>query len=373
MKISALYVCPVRGLTRLEAPEPGRLRQAARTAKSLGLDKLYLPVMEAGLIGSGRARIAYLDGIVEALDRLAEAGVKAWLIAPCHRVMGVVWPPPYMVTPAQDPLGAPLFLDGRVRHLRAFDWWKDIPTVQKRIHGLGEVVSAGRGHPAISGWVIMDRDFEWIRPGVRAAEFAGRSFLAEIREKDEKGSVYLGAGWEELRHPEVMRHLAKEVDGLRITGLEKQPPAMEKHGIPETEALRAAYLGVLAGWLCEKPVEVEIGWGLREKMEDYDRWFETGKKFATQKLEGGVWLNLCDPEPGLGADPPWVIYPGLERAGLLDQRLNPKDWVEDWINLVRAVEPSEKSRDFLDLSREEYLADPETHFSRLWHHFMENT
>jgi hypothetical protein len=62
----------------------------------------------------------------------------------------------------------------------------------------------------------------------------------------------------------------------------------------------------------------------------------------------------------------------LERTGLLDQRLNPKDWVEDWINQIRAVEPLEKSSDFLDLSPEKYLADPEMHFVRLWYHFMES-
>jgi hypothetical protein len=373
MKISALYVCPARGLMRFEAPEPRRLGEAARTAKTLGLEKLYLPVMEAALIGNRRSRIAYLDGIVKALDRVAEAGVAAWLVAPCCRALGLVWPAPYMVTPIQNPLGDPLFLDGRVRYLRAFDWWKDTLTVQKRIYGLREVVSASQGHPAVSGWVIMDRDFEWSRPEVRVAEFVLRSFLAEIREKDEKGSVYFGVGWQELLYPELMRQVAKEVDGLRIAGLEKQPSGMEKHAIPETETLQAAYLGVLAEWLSKKPVEAEIGWGLREKMADYDRWFETGKKFASQKLEGGVWFNLCDPEPGLYADPPWVIYPGLERAGLLDQHLNPKNWVEDWISLFKAVEPSEKSGDFLDLSPEEYLADPEMHFSRLWHHFTENT
>jgi hypothetical protein len=333
---------------------------------------LYLPVMEPALFGNRQSRIAYLNGIVKALDRVAEAGVRAWLVAPCYRTLGVIWPAPHMVTPIQNPLGDPVYLDGRVRYLRAFDWWKDTPTVQKRIYGLREVVSAAKDHPAISGWLIMDRDFEWIRPELQAADFVLRSFLAEIREKEGKGNVYLGVGWEELLYPELMRHLVKEVDGLRIGGLEKQPLGPEKHGTPETDVLQAAYVGVLAEWLSKKPVEVEIGWGLRKKMEDKDRWLEAGKTLAAQMLQGGVWFNLCDPEPGLYADPPWLIYPGLERAGLLDQRLNRKGWVEEWINMVKAVEPSEKSRDFLDLSPEEYLADPEKHFARLWHHFVEN-
>jgi hypothetical protein len=371
MKISALYVCPVRGLSRFEPPEPRRLEQAARIAKSLGLEKLYLPVMEVALVGNHRAKIAYLDGIVQALDRVAQAGISACLVAPCYRALGVVWPAPYMVTPIQNPLGDPVFLDGRVRYLRAFDWWREIATVQKRILGLREVVSAGQGHPALSGWVVMDRDFEWARPELQEAEFVLKSFVSEIRERHEKGSVYLGIGWQELFHPEIVQGLSKEVDGLRIGGFEKAAPGLERQGSPATELLQAAYAGALARWLSHKPVEVEIGWGLPEKMQDYDRWFEAWEKFAAQGLEEGIWFNLCDPEPGLCADPPWAMYPGLEGKGLLDQRLNPKDWVEDWINEIKAVKPMDKSSDFLDLSAEEYCSDPQMHFDRLWQHFME--
>jgi hypothetical protein len=370
MKISAFYVCPVRGLLRLEAPEPGRLEQAARTAKSLGLEKLYLPVMEAAFVEKHRAKIAYLDGIVRALDQVAEAGISAWLIAPCYRALGVVWPAPYLVTPVQNPLGDPLFLDGRVRYLRGFDWWRETTTVQKRITGLRELVSASQGHPALSGWVIMDRDFEWSRPELQEAEFILRSFLGEIREKDEKGSVYLGIGWHELLRPEMVRGLSKKVDGFRIAGFEKAPPGLGGEGGSATGLLQTAYTGALLQWLAKKPVEVEIGWGLREKMQDYDGWLETGKEFATQRLDGGVWFNLCDPEPRLHADPPWAVYPGLEERGLLDQHLNPKDWVEDWIHVAREAEPSDKSMDFLDLSVEEYCSDPEMHYERLWRHFM---
>ncbi len=369
MKISALYVCPVRGLMRFEPPEPRRLEQAARTAKSLGLEKLYLPVMEAALVGKHRAKIAYLDGIVQALDRVAQAGISAWLVAPCYRALGVIWPTPYVVTPVQHPMGEPVFLDGKVRYLKAFDWWRETATVEKRILGLREVVSASQGHPALSGWVVMERDFEWARPDVQNAEFVLKSFVSEIREKHEKGGVYLGIGWQELLHPEIVQELSKEVDGLRIAGFEKAPPGLEGEGSPGTELLQAAYAGTLARWLSKKPVEVEIGWGLREKMQDYDAWFETGKKFASQTLEGGIWFNLCDPEPGLYADPPWAIYPGLEEKGLLDQRLNPKYWVEDWINEIKTVKPLDKSNDLLDLSSEEYSSDPEMHFARLWHHF----
>ena len=46
MLISATYICPVRGLAGLEPPEPIRLGQAAKVAKSLGIERLMLPVLE---------------------------------------------------------------------------------------------------------------------------------------------------------------------------------------------------------------------------------------------------------------------------------------------------------------------------------------
>jgi hypothetical protein len=370
MKISAFYACPVRGMMQLEPPDPRRLEQAARTSKSLGLEKLFLPVMEASLAGSRRAKIAYLDGMVQALDRGAEAGVSLWLIAPCHRALGIVWPAPHMVTPTQNPDGDPVFLDGRVRYLRAFDWWSDPSLVQKRILSLREVVSATQGHPALSGWVMMDRDLEWPRPGVQAAEFVWRAFAAEVREKDAKVALYLGVGWREVLHPEIIRHIAAGADGLRIGGFEKDPPGWMGRGNPGRKVLQAAYVGSLARWLTKKPVEVETGWALQEKPGQGQEWFEAWEKLASHGLEGSMWYNLCDPEPGLRGDPPWAVYRGLEQSGLLDLHLNPKAWVEDWLQEMKEAGTAKKAGDFIDLSEEEYLQDPEMHFSRLWDHFI---
>ena len=74
MRLSATYVCPVRGLAGLEPPEPFRLGKAAKVAKSLGPDRLLLPVLEESLAGTARAKTRFLDGLIYALDQISDAG-----------------------------------------------------------------------------------------------------------------------------------------------------------------------------------------------------------------------------------------------------------------------------------------------------------
>jgi hypothetical protein len=81
MLISSAYICPVRGLAGLEPPEPIRLGAAAKAAKGLGVKQLMLPVLEEALVGSGKALVRYLDGLIQALDRVDDAGLLVRLIA----------------------------------------------------------------------------------------------------------------------------------------------------------------------------------------------------------------------------------------------------------------------------------------------------
>ena len=154
------------------------------------------------------------------LDRTAEAGLAAWIIAPCQRLLGVAWPAPYLVTPTGDPGGLPIFLEGRIRFLKPYEWWTDPSIVEKRLHWLRELLSALRGHPAICGWVVLSRELEWARPDALAAGFVLKSMAKEIREQNEGVSLHLGIGWQEFRDPEVVRGLAGEVDGYLVSGFE---------------------------------------------------------------------------------------------------------------------------------------------------------
>ena len=371
MLISAKYICPVRGLATLEAPEPMRLGQAARVAENLGVKRLLIPVLEESLAGAAKATVTYLDGLLQALDRLEDAGLTAWLIAPARRVLGLDWVPPYLVMGGRDPKAGLVFLMGRLRNVWPYNWWEDVSIVQKRIKIFRELVAAVSGHPALTGWVIMDRSLEWVRPEPQVADLVLKSYTAEIREKNESGTIYLGLGWSELLDPEMARYLANQVDGLLMSGLGKMPFKLNGSAGLVRELLTAAYLGILTQWVFGLPTEVEVGWGMTQRTGDPEEIVDTFGRSARQGFTGINWLNLIDPAPNLYSYPPWILRTNLKRTGLLDQRAEPKEDVEDWLNEVHSIKPDEVIHDFIDVSVEEYFEAPQTHFHRLWDHFLE--
>jgi len=84
-------------------------------------------------------------------------------------------------------------------------------------------------------------------------------------------------------------------------------------------------------------------------------------------------LSLIDPEPRIFTQPPWIIRTGLERIGLLDRGLAPKEQVETWLKEIHSGKPRDGFNDFIDISPQEYLDDPHTHLPRLWDHFRESS
>ena len=139
MLISATYICPVRGLAGLEPPEPIRLGQAARVAKGLGLERLMLPVLEESLPGTSRAKIGFLDRLIQSLDQVAEAGLMAWLIAPAQRVLGLDWVPPHLVRAVRDPQAGPVFVEGTIKNLRPLAQKNIWPSLTPTCPGCGTI------------------------------------------------------------------------------------------------------------------------------------------------------------------------------------------------------------------------------------------
>jgi len=242
--------------------------------------------------------------------------------------------------------------------------------MEKRIKSFRELLSAVNGHPALAGWVVLDGALDWPRPEPEGAEYFFRSLAAEIRQRDEKGLLYLGVGWSELLDPPLVRSLIRDVHGLRLGGLEDPLPALERPAGLAGDLLTAAYLGFLAQWLFDRPAEVEIGWGLMGERRDHEEISASGRRFSEHGLAGVVWASLVDPEPPLRREPPWLLRPGAERVGLLQQDLEPKEWAEGLFRELHSSCGEGKAGNFIDLSPEAFLEDPRTHLSRLWGHFL---
>ena len=375
MDVSAGYFCPVRGLAGLEPPEPVHLGRAAGLARELGLSSLTLPILEESLIGSGRARVTFLDGLISALDQADEQGVGIVLSPLAGRILGLSWSARDLVRPKSWAQGVRTFVEGKVRVLRPLDWWTDPALIQRRLGSLREAVSALAGHPAVKGWLILDRAWPGGRPSPHQADLVVKSFVAEIRERDEVSPVELGAGWPELLAPELMRGLADSVDGIKIAGPEESGEG--DWSIPDLahELRLAVFLGALGQWLWETDVTVEAGWqGFgRQEPEEIAR---AGTRLAAQETGGralaGLGLvSLVDPGPVRALEPPWGLRPGLERLAALDRELEPKVWLEPLLKALEAQKPKSGSDGFIDLAPDEYLADPGAHLKRLWSHFQE--
>jgi hypothetical protein len=373
MWISATYICPVRGLADLDPPDPVYLGRIARIARSLGLDRMVIPVLEESLLRSERHKVRFLDGLIRGLDQAEDAGMSVSLMAPAQRILGVDWVAPYLVRGSLDPRAAPVFVDGAMRTLRPFSWWTDLSIVRKRLECFRELAAALSGHPALTGWVIMDRALEWPRPEPQLADLLLKSYCAEIRARDEAGEICLSIGVSGLLHPQMVQMLAQQVDALYMRGVENGLNEWKRHYDPAEEMSLAAYLCSMAHWLFGKEVSPEIGWAMMTNMGLREETFASVSILEQREVSGVTWLNLIDPEKHLRSRPPWNLRPELEKTGLLDRGGDPKEGVETLIREIRSNPQKNRKTDFIDIDRNEYLADPETHLRRLWDHFREAT
>ncbi len=371
MWISATYICPVRGLAGLEPPEPVVLGRTARIARNLGLDRLVIPVLEESLLRADRHKVRFLDGLIQGLDQAEDAGMRVLLMASAQRILGVDWVAPYLVRGSLDPGAAPVFVDGAMRNLRPFTWWADPSIVRKRVECFRELVAALSGHPALAGWIIMDRALEWPRPDIQTADLILKYHCAEIRARDEAGEICLSLGFSGLLEPRMMQLLAGQVEGLYLRGVENGLDGWKRrHDLTEEVSL-AAYLCSMAHWLFEKEVSVEIGWAMMTMMGLREETLATVSILGQQEASGAAWLSLIDPGRRLLFQPPWNLRPGLEKTGLLDQGGDPKEGVETLIEEIRSGIQKGRVADFIDIDQTEYKTNPETHLRRLWDHFRE--
>jgi hypothetical protein len=363
MLLSAKYICPKRGVAELDPPEPHTFGQAAKAAKTLGLDRLLTPVIEESLTGTVKQRVRFLDGLTEALDRASDSKISVSLILPSQEILGLCWAIPDLLRASGPSDAFPVYVQGKVRSLSPYNWWSDPLLIQKRIRIFREVVHALSQHPALAEWILFDRALDWVIPDPEGADFVLRSLLAEIIEKRGSEKTRLSLGWSQLLNPSPAKGLIGLVDGVLVNGFQK-PLAPDSQDV-----VLAAYLGVMARWVFHCNVEVEVGWEAMKQGFDPESLFQESEHLAELDLEGVNWVSLCDPEPAVKAAPPWNMMPNLSQVGLLDRGLEPKPWVEEWIRHLRSTKPNRGAEDFIDLSLEEYLANPSMHLNRLWDHF----
>lgn len=364
----------MRGLADLAAPDPAYLGRTARIARGLGLDRLTIAVLEESLIRAGRHQVRFLDELVRGLDQAEDAGMGIWLMAPAQRILGVDWVAPYLVSGSMDSRAVEVFVDGAMRPLRPFPWWKDPSIIGKRVQCFRELAAAVSGHPALGGWIVMDRVLEWSQPDPDVADWLLKSYCAEIRGRDQAREICLSLDLSGLVRPQMVQGLTRQVDALHMRGVENRLDAWTRRGSLANELSLACYLGSMARWLFGRPVSLEVGWGMMMDRGIEEEALQSVSALAQQEAAGITWVNLIDPENRLRSRPPWNLRPGPGETGLLDPGGDPKEGVEALIQEIHSMPVgSGGNMDFIDIDRTEYLADPKTHLRRLWDHFQEAT
>ena len=219
----------------------------------------------------------------------------------------------------------------------------------------------------------MDRVLEWPRPKFQTADLILKSYCAEIRDRDETGEIWLSLGVSELLDPKMVQLLAGQVDGLYMRGIENGLGGLKPCRDLAEEITRLAYFYSMARWLFEKQISLELGWSRMTKPGFREEMLSSVSILGRQEVPGVTWLNLIDPQNRIVSDPPWNLRPGLEKIGLLDPGGDPKDGVDTLMRAFRSSEQKNRVIDFIDIDQKEYMADPQTHLSRLWGHFREAT
>lgn len=368
MDLYAGYICPVRGIADLQAPDPRVLGETAVRVRAMGITGLVLPVLEEALLQALRSRVAYLDGLILALDRAEDAGMRVRLRAPARRVLGCDFAPSYLVRPGGDPEGPLVFTGGKLRRLSPYAWWEDMSVVQRRVRLFRELVGAIEGHPALGGYILLDRDLDGVRPSADAAETLLRTLLAELEEGEEGGpSAFLGIGWEEVLDPGLVRGLSRYVRGLFVGGLETLSDG------PVRGRGAGTFVSVMAQWLFGLPVVSEPGRFKMEELPRGDALLEALLTLARRGPEGLCFATLRDPEPWLADAPPFSLDKDLCCMGLMDRGGRPKGDLEAMLALLSVEKGGEERDAWIDIRPEAYAEDPEGHLRRLWDRFLERT
>lgn len=369
MNLSAVYICPIRGMAGLEPPDPETLFKAARVGADLGLTRLELPVMEEAL-DRPRLASAYLDGLVKALDAADQAGMSVELAPLPRHLLELKLGSRNLYKPGENQTQQPVFLEGKIRRLSPLNWWTDPGLLTRHIKLVREIAAALSGHPALKSWLLLDRHWTGLEVGGEALDWLLQALIEEVRSRDESVELRAGLTWTELLRPELTSLLSARLAGFRLAGLNHPPKWFFKgqESGPADELALAAFVAMMGQWLIGLPVSVETGWKWAGPIKD-----ESRDRAALERLAGHLqdslslsWPNLVVPLPHRAPEPPWLDDQAFTRLGLLDHTLEPFDWLEPLMENKQTPEPD---LDFIDIDTSEFRIDPALHLERLFNHW----
>lgn len=298
---------------------------------------------------------------------------------------GANWLPAWACEPSDAPLRFRTLARGRVLSARPKNWYADPRLIEAQALLIRHVVGALASHPALWGWDLGNEPSNCVIPPSRESGLAWlRRMTAEIRAADPTHPITLGLHMEDL---EEDRHLgpsevARTCDLLAMHGY----PVYAEWACGQTDPWLLPFLGLLTRWLGEGRdlLFEEFGAPTRPAHETLPSRIplleeEEAARFIGDALAllhrfgfaGALLWCYSDYAPELATHPPFDEAPHERVFGFWRADGTPKPAVEvirSWTDRTR--HPPHTDFAWVDLTPEDFFANPRHHLRRLYRNFL---
>jgi endo-1,4-beta-mannosidase len=333
--------------------------------------------------------VPVLDHLVKLMELAGDRGLKVMPALFTGYAAGLAWLPPWMLLASTAGGAQEVFSLGKVRSLKPKNPYEDTEVIEAQLYFLRELLNALSGHPALLAWDLGNEPCRWVEPPDETAASVWFQAVTEtLRERTGSVAITLGFGAQDLEaNPRLSLLLPSRY--LDYVSLHVYPYRLPWADGP-TDPGPLPFLASIARWLAKKPVllqefgaptapvlgQVEMGKQLPNDLmlvdeEDAARFAEKALNLAHRcRTAGAFWGAFGDYHPTVWTRPPLDRNVPERFSGLVRHDGSPKA-LADPFKSAAASGDSEVSTDWLDITEEEYLQDPETKLRRLYLRFRE--
>jgi endo-1,4-beta-mannosidase len=336
--------------------------------------------------------VPVLDHLVKLMELAGDRGLRVMPALFTGYAAGLTWLPPWMLLASTAGGAQEVFSLGKVRSLKPKNLYEDPEVIEAQLYFLRELLNALSDHPALFAWDLGNEPCRWAEPTDETAVTIWFQAVTEtLRERTGSVPVTLGLGAQDLEvNPRLSLLLPSRY--LDYISLHIYPYRLPWAGGPADPG-PLPFLASIARWLTKKPVlfqefgvptapvlgQVEMSRQPPNDLmlvdeEDAARFAEKALHLAHRfKTAGAFWGAFGDYHSTVWTRPPLHRNVPERFAGLVRHDGSPKAAAAPFESLTASAESgdSEVSADWLDVTEEEYLQDPESNLRRLYLRFRE--
>jgi hypothetical protein len=373
--------------------DPTTIREDMATIADLGCSCLRIFLLwEDFQPHPRRCSVPVLTHLVKLMEIAGDRGLKVMPTLFTGYAVGLIWLPSWMLLASDAEAAREVFSLGKVRSLKPKNPYGEPEVIEAQLYFLRELLNALSGHPALFAWDLGNEHSRWADPPDETAVSIWFQAVTEtLRERTDSVPIILGLGARDLEaKPQLSLLLpCRYLDYVSLHAYPFRLPWAEG----PTDPRPLPFLGSIARWLAKKPVLLqEFGVPTapavrQEKLtEELPRHpslvdEEEAARFAERSLNllrrfrlmGCFWGSYADYHSTLWTRPPLDRNLPERSAGLFRHDGSPKAAATVFKSPTAPAESgdSDISADWLDITEEEYLADPESNLRRLYLRFRE--